>query len=184
MIFFVMLLNDEDTIKFTKLYNKHHNTLLQYAYTVLQNRQLAEEATHDAFVRILRNLDKLDSNDPDRTWHFCLKVLKNVTYTMANKERNAPIQDMGERGMEAIEDAREPVWSNYQVTELYQQIQSYITNNLSETDRTIMMLRRNNRMSYKEIADIVGMTESNVSVRLTRLRKKIKSALMLEESNI
>lgn len=47
-------------------------------------------------------------------------------------------------------------------------------NNLKEIDRSIMLLYLDDR-SYKEIAEIIGITESNVATKISRIKEKLKS---------
>ena len=89
-------------------------------------------------------------------------------------------QDIGELGPDKLEDQAEPAWSEYQAKELYEKIKDYIYKNLNEADRQIMILRCVHNMSYKDISGMVGLTEGNVSAKLSRLRKKMKADLARE----
>ena len=181
MVFLIMQFSNEDHGKFTQLYKDFHDPLMKYAYSILKDRNLSEEAVQDTFIRVLKNLRKLSDDDGRKTWHYMVIVLRNVSLTMLKKERASIYQDLGENGLAGIAAHDEPIWSEYQAKELYQKITEYINCNLSEIDRYIMILRGVYKMSYKDIAGIVGITESNVSARLSRLRKKMKSDLRLEE---
>ena len=176
-----MQLNDNDYDKFVRLYEDFHKPLLNYAYSILHDQRLAEEVTQDAFIRIMRNLDKLSENERSKTFHYMVKVVKHVAFSTYKKEKPATNQDLWDRDSDDFEDKSETVWSAYQAKELYQKIRNYVVNNMDEMDRTILTLRSSRGMSYKEIAEVVGLSESNVSVRLTRLRKKMKSELFGKE---
>ncbi len=180
---FLMLFNSEEHDKFTRLYINFHGALLNYAYSILRDKRLSEEAVQDAFVRILKNLDKLSENTPGKTWYYMMVVVKNVSLSILKKEKASLYLDLGETGLERIKDSGEPIWSEYQAKELYQKIKDYIIENLNETDRNIMILRSVHKMSYKDIAEIVGITESNVSARLSRMRRKMKADLSLGEAS-
>ena len=52
---------------------------------------------------------------------------------------------------------------------------------LSEENRVIFLLRYWFSFSYKDISRRVGLTEKNVSVRLTRLRRALRSYLRERE---
>lgn len=183
MLFFVIMLNSDDG-KFTRLYEKFHDPLLLKAISLLHSIPLAEEAVQDAFIRILKNLDKICENDRSKTWHYMVVVVTNVSFSILKKDKPSIYHDMGKIGMDEIEDYAEPIWSEYQAKELYQMARDYVNNNLDEIERQILILRSGHDMSYKEIADIVGITESNVSAKLSRLRKKMKIDLSLEEASL
>lgn len=180
MFFFIMVFSDEDDDKFTRLYEKFHDLLLLKALSLLHNLRSAEDAVNEAFIRILKNLDKLCENDSSKTWNYMVVVVTNVSFSILKKEKKSLYNDIGESGMEAIEDNSEPLWSNFHAKEIYQKTMNYVDNNLADTERQIFILRSGHDMSYKEIAEILGLTESNVSVKLTRIRKKIKEYLKRE----
>jgi RNA polymerase sigma-70 factor (ECF subfamily) len=184
MFFLTIFLNEHDTDKFTRIYEKFHAPLLMRAFTILKSKRLAEDVVQDTFVRILSNLDKLSEGDHKRTWYYMATTAERICYTILKKEKQFKIQDLGEKEFDELEATHEPVWSEYQAKELYQRMKAYICNDLNETDRQIMLLRGARKMPYKEIAEIVGMSESNVSVRLTRLRKKMKSVICFGEAAV
>ena len=180
MLFFIMLLSDEDNDKFTRIYTGFHDLLLRYAFNMLKDMRIAEEVTHDAFVKILGNLDKLSENEPSKIWYYMTTIVRHISYDTYKKELSSKFANVDDGNMDTFEDKSEPVWSAYQAKELYQQIRDYITTNLNESDRVLLTLRSTREMPYKKIAEIVGESEGNVSVRLTRLRKKMKDALGLK----
>jgi len=184
MLIFIMDFSDEDNGKFARLYNDFHDSLMKYAYKLLRNRHDSEETVHEAFIRVLKNLDKLSENERSKTWHYMVIVVKNVALSKLKKEKPSVIQDLGDSGMDDIVDDSEPVWSEYHAKELYTKIREYIVENLDETERQILTLRAGHNLSYKDIANIVGISESNVSVKLTRIRKKMKRDLMMQEAEI
>ena len=53
---------------------------------------------------------------------------------------------------------------------------------LKEIDKSIMLLYVDDK-SYKEIAEITGITESNVSTRISRIKEKLKSNFITVQNN-
>lgn len=179
-IFILFFVVDDDSGKFTRLYEKYHGPLLSYAYSILRNRHLSEDAVQEAYIRVLKNLHKISENDCSKTWHYMVIIVRHVSFSVLQKERASMHQDIGELGPDKLEDQAEPAWSEYQAKELYEKIKDYIYKNLNEADRQIMILRCVHNMSYKDISGMVGLTEGNVSAKLSRLRKKMKADLARE----
>ena len=182
MIFMLIMLNDEEYGKFTRLYKVFHTLLLNRAYAILKDKHLAEDAVQETFIRAMKNLTKLRENDRSKTWYYLVTILERVSFTIRRKENPNILQDMEEHEWDMLVDRSEPVWSGIQARELYQKIKDYILSNVSDIDRKILMLRCVHKMSYLEIGNLIGISESNVSVRLTRLRKNMKADLLHAEA--
>ena len=81
---------DED--KFEKIYEQYGRLMYSKAYEILQDHYLAEDAVSEAFIRILKNLRKLDDEVPSaRTASFVVTVVKNVALTMIQKENTVEV---------------------------------------------------------------------------------------------
>ena len=101
---------DED--KFEKIYEQYGRLMYSKAYEILQDHYLAEDAVSEAFIRILKNLRKLDDEVPSaRTASFVVTVVKNVALTMIKKkntvevvsfEENYDMQDAGNCAMQIV----------------------------------------------------------------------------------
>lgn len=63
-----------------------------------------------------------------------------------------------------------------EITELYNEVDRIIGENLSERDRKILHLRDRDGWDFEEIAEHLGLTESNVRMILSRARKTVREA--------
>ena len=85
--------------------------------------------------------------------------------------------------MEEIEDciaAPNTVETQIEARELARIIESFL-DTLPAENHVIFMRRYWFSDSYRDIAEFVGLTEKNISVRLTRIRKKMKDYLAERE---
>lgn len=180
MFFLLMLLDDEDCNKFTQLYKKYRYPLEHYAFSLLHNKQLAEEATQETFIRVFKNLNKIAENDCSKTWYYMVTIIKNVSFTTMQKEKKAVSYQVSESDVEDFDSLQEPAWSQLQAKELAKKIRAYAESSLTKEELIILTLSSVHRMSYKEIATFVGISEGYVSVKLSRIRKKMKHYLSLE----
>lgn len=94
---------------------------------------------------------------------FIYRVAHNHALTWIRKRRPAAV---------SIEDAAvpphaSPMDAGSRVEELYEHIRS-----LAPVDRTLILLYLDER-SYREIAAVLGLTESNVGVRINRVKKQL-----------
>lgn len=81
---------------------------------------------------------------------------------------------LSEHEINVSEDLHEKQDEEYRVKQLYKQISK-----LKDLDKTIIFLYLE-QCSYDEIAEITGISKKNVSVRLTRIREKLRAQLNLQ----
>ncbi|MDR1358616.1 MAG: sigma-70 family RNA polymerase sigma factor [Coriobacteriales bacterium] len=167
---------------FEYLYRRYKNLLYYKAWEILRDPMDAEDAVSEAFIRVYRNLDKVDDPNSPRTAAFLGTIVRNVALTMVKKRAAAPVpvpmsvdEDWG--GDEPADpfDLEAAIIDKISTEEIYQ-----IVNRLDEESRTIFVLKYAYDLSHREIAAQLGMTENNVTVRLHRTRKKL--ARMIHEA--
>ncbi len=62
-----MIENNTHKLKFENLYRDYRQLMFYKANEILQDKHLAEDAVHQAFIRIIQNLDKIDENNCHKT---------------------------------------------------------------------------------------------------------------------
>lgn len=161
--------------KFTAIYACTNKMLYGYAYSILKDQDLAEDATHEAFLRLSKNLDKVGDSSCTRTINFMITIVKNVSFTLLKKTAKESI--MKTDNQEVLFPADLPTPEDYCVRqECYNQLHEAI-NQLSDTYRETIKLKYFNELSDAEIAEVQGITENNVYVRLCRAHKLLLDAL-------
>jgi RNA polymerase sigma-70 factor (ECF subfamily) len=176
--------------KFEYLYRKYKNLLYYKAWEILRDPMAAEDAVSEAFIRVSRNLDKVDDPNSPRCTAFLGTIVRNVALTMVKKRTATPMpvltnaeQDGGVEGTEGNNEPADPFDLEAAVIDKISEEQIYlIVNKLDEESRTIFVLKYAYDLSHREIADQLNMTENNVTVRLHRTRKKL--ARMIDEAAI
>ncbi len=89
MLAFMMTIeNDRDRDKVTEIYKRYSGTMLYIANSILHEIHLAEDAVSEAFIKIISNLEKIDTVDCYRTRGFGAIIVRNVANDMLRKQRN------------------------------------------------------------------------------------------------
>lgn len=81
----------EDPIKqasFEQLYYAHRDLMRHVAYEVLHDSALAEDAVHEAFLRIAQNFHKMDDPLSHKTKAFVVIIVKNQAINLYNKRKH------------------------------------------------------------------------------------------------
>ncbi len=151
-----------------------------YVFTItmrhVNNRELAEELAQDVFVKAYRSLASFKGSSKFTTWLYT--IAHNTCLSHLRKKEDATFFPGDERMQVWAEhsgDGEQPAAIMEQRAQ--QQILAWAIQHLSETDAAIITLFYQGEQSVEEISKIVGMTTSNVKVKLLRSRQKLKDIL-------
>ncbi len=160
-----------------KKYGKVCHTL---SYNILSSRQDAEECVNDAY---LGAWNAIPPAKPNPLLTYLCKIVRNLSlklyYRKEAAKRNSNY-NVAMQELEACLSGPNTVEAEIEARELARMIESFL-DTLTEENRVIFMRRYWFSDTYAAIADRVGLTEKNVSVRLTRIRQKMKQYLTERE---
>src|SRR5216683_560610 len=101
------LLRSGDESAFFQLVEAHHATMLRLAMGYVHDRQVAEEVVQEAWLGVLRGLDRFEARSSLKTW--ILHILANTARTRAVRERRStPLSALNDPLDEPFERAVEP----------------------------------------------------------------------------
>ncbi|MCR5601695.1 MAG: sigma-70 family RNA polymerase sigma factor [Ruminococcus sp.] len=152
--------------KLNTLYEIYEQPMYRIAYAVLHDQCLAEDAVSDAFIRIIGKLDIFEDCRSPKTKAYIVKVIKSTSINIYRKNKRRFTEEIPISEAMQIADSSQTVKSSDGV--------SWILNSLGEPDRSIVILRCIKEMSWKEVADRLSLTESNVRKRFERTKKRLK----------
>ena len=159
---------------------KYGKTCHNISYNILHNKLDAEECVNDAYLGawnaipparpnpLLTYLCKIVRNFSLKRYEFNTAIKRNSTYDVAMEE------------LESCLSSPETIESEIALKELTHIIENFL-DSLSTENRVIFLRRYWFSDTYSDIAARVGMTEKNVSVRLTRIREKLRNYLTERE---
>lgn len=168
--------NNEDKYKFAHLYAAYKDLMLNRAFDILKDYGLAEDAVHNAFLKIIKNIDKIDKVDDLRTQGFCVVVVDNIAKTMYNKEHKVKFIELTD--MESDTNVAEIIEDKNAIEYLMKRI-----NDLPDIYRYVFFLKYFNDLSDKDIAETLNLNISTVRKRLLRGKKLLKNLLKRGEDN-
>ena len=86
--FYLQLLETEgEKQKFERLYERYRRLMHWIAVRILQDEHLAEDAVHEAFLRILQNFDGIDEILSPKTRNFVVIVVRNTSLNLRKKQK-------------------------------------------------------------------------------------------------
>ncbi|MFI4896778.1 MAG: sigma-70 family RNA polymerase sigma factor [Phycisphaerales bacterium JB059] len=163
-----------DTGAFELLMRRHNQRLFRTARAVLSSALDAEDALQEAYLRIYNGLAGFDSRSTLATW--MTRIVFNESIRL--RERRARLHERERSGLtpetpDAVAETREPVMRGAERIRMFDEAMS----DLSERERSVVMLRVIQGLSTRETAASLGMTESHVKVSLFRAKPKMSAAL-------
>jgi RNA polymerase sigma-70 factor, ECF subfamily len=164
----IRLLGQGDRQAFAELYERHKSAIYRYCLRMLIDSHAAEDATHDTFIKMFQNISSLQKTDSFLPWLFHIARNEVFMYLRRNK-RNGTHND------ETVWDEITPhvIAVSTETTELVQKT----LQNLKSEYREVLVLREYEQLSYQQIAEITGDTESSVKSRLFKARQAIAKKL-------
>jgi RNA polymerase sigma-70 factor (ECF subfamily) len=159
-----------DERAFTELVDRHAPACLRYATRMLGDRQDAEDAAQQAFLRAHGALASYDARLPFRTWLFTILINRCRT-AMAQRARR-------ERRFVADDDVIQlsPAGDDHEAFELRGEIEWAVTA-LPAEQREAFLLRHVEDLSYEEMAAATGAGVSALKMRVKRACERLKVLL-------
>lgn len=159
---------------FTTLYRATLAPLRRYLARMLGNSTEAQDVAHDAYARIYPVVQKQSANHPEALLYT---TARRLAINRLKRRRVAPFQpdpDAGEAPSGSPGVARE-VMARQEVELLEAAIRE-----LPEGCRTVLLLRKVDLLSHREIADRLGIAISTVEKQHARALRLLRAALPAE----
>ena len=169
-----------DVNAFEQLVKRYDVKLFRIAHHITHNREDAEEAVQDAFLKAFRNLSSFQEKSQFSTWLFRINV--NESLMKLRKRRHSmevSIEEFQERTslnpFEIVDWALNPE-QLYGATELRRILRDQLQE-LSPNLRVTFVLRDIEGLSIDETAEVLDLTANAVKARLSRARLKLRELL-------
>lgn len=167
-----------ETAAYRALVNRHKDYAFTIAYRLLNNREEAEEAAQDAFVRAFNGLANFNREAKFTTWFY--RVVVNAALTIQQKKKlrtedlenakNIPYGSQVLRGSEEKNIFKQKEQRYYIDLALKQ---------LSSDDVVMITLFYLKEQSLEEIAEICNIEANSVKVKLHRARKRLAEVMQV-----
>ncbi|MCD8540702.1 MAG: sigma-70 family RNA polymerase sigma factor [Leadbetterella sp.] len=159
-----------DTASFRFLVDKYQDLAYTIAYRILKNSGDAEDAAQEGFVKAYQQMHRFEGKSKFSTW------LYTIIYRSAiDKTHQRRFFKMKESDFEQQAHTDTPVARV--LAEEQSALVKKAVDALPPTESLLITLFYMNDCSVREIADISGLTEINVKVKLFRARKTLQERL-------
>ena len=150
---------------FEETINSHLNLVYKVASVYTTNADDKNDLVQDILYQAWKSFDSFRQESKISTWLY--RVAMNVAiYQVKTRKRNIEAIPLTDQNSELTED------NSNETEEQWQRILFYI-NRLNLLDKGIVLLYLENK-SHEEIAEITGLSVSNVGTKLSRIKEKLR----------
>ncbi|MCI8492321.1 MULTISPECIES: RNA polymerase sigma factor [Anaerotruncus] len=181
LVYLTALETEQEKTKFEQLYLTYRQTMFYVANSILHDSQLAEDAVHQAFLRIMDHMGNILEVECPQTKSFVVIIVKNIAINFYNRRKKQSVLSFDELADWSAERTATPK-NEMEAQEGYDCLIELI-GRMPESYRSVLLLKYDNGYSTAEIASMLDLTEENVKKRIQRARKKLEQILGTEEVN-
>jgi RNA polymerase sigma-70 factor, ECF subfamily len=158
-----------------QIFDLYHNKVYRVAYGVLRHREEALDIVQEVFIKLFRSIR--DFKRESRLSTYLYRMTVNTAIDHLRKMGKARVSSLDEE--EAIQPAEEPERRPDRIF-LYKELEGKVNealNKLPVDQRTAMVLREVEGLSYQEIAETMKSSIGTVMSRLHYGRKRMQELL-------
>lgn len=167
---------------FDEIYKQYYKLVYFYIFGLCGNRDVAEEVTQESFFRALRKINSFKENSSIKTW--IITIARNVFFDYCKKKKLEPLcfseyfvsDESDDNPEENVTASGADLEKEIQDKETARIIRK-AAENLPEPYKEVFALRTFGELSFKEIGETSGKTESWARVTYHRARLMIKENL-------
>ncbi len=151
---------------FKEIVTLHKNKIYRICYAYLYEKDLVDDLYQEVLINVWNGLKRFKGNAQLSTWLYRVTLNTTITFNKKNKIHQQVFQSKIPENIVEDIDTSTPE-QEYRINKLMQCVQL-----LKEEERIIISLVLE-ELSYKEIANILGLEVTNVGVRINRIKKKL-----------
>ena len=165
-----------DSGSFSALVEKYSHLAFSLSMKILNQREDAEEAAQDAFIKAYNSLSSFKSSSTFRTWFFRIVYNTSISRLRTRKNIEVKLDDIkiSDREIQSTESTVEQLNTFDRQRFLMAGLER-----LEHEEQVLLKMYYYDDFSMDEISTIAGLTLSNVKVKIHRSRKKLLQELTL-----
>jgi len=161
-----------------ELFQRYRLVAYRVAYRLLSNEEDALDAVQDAFIKALTHLSGFQGRSTFKTW--LLRVVSNTSLDVGRKRSQRGAVSMDSMGFEDRASVEPLVHFDpaheMERADLRRKLYSAL-DQLPAPQRQTFVLHAEAELSYREVADVMGISIGTVMSRLYYARQKLRAIL-------
>lgn len=153
--------------------DEHSSAVLKVARAYTLTSEECQDLAQEILLQAWRSLPGFEGRSTEATWFYRVALHTAMNWHRKDQPRRARQQTFVEVNVVSSDrvDSAEQVQQRETVEQLYRAIQQ-----LPKTDAALVLLYLD-ELSYREMAEVLGISESNVGVKLNRAKKALSELM-------
>lgn len=170
MLYMQMIETPAQRSKFEQIYTQYKQLMYATAYSIVRNEQDAEDAVHQAFLAILKNISKISDPVCPKTRGYVVTIVENTAINIYRKKKRHPLVPLDDQAVGLVIE--------YQGDNELARCMA----RLPARYRQVLLLRYHHGYTVSEVAKILGLSNANAY----KLEQRAKAMLetMCKEAQI
>lgn len=160
-----------DQAAFGVLVNRYKDMVFSIVLKVVGQREQAEDIAQEVFVKVYKSLPKFRQDSKLSTWLYRVAYNEAISHTRRNKNVYFTSIDIEDNPLQLKDDMPDNECMSF---EEKQDIAEQLLAMLPEKDKIIIQLFYIESQRIEQISQIMGISVSNVKVKLHRIRKLLQ----------
>lgn len=154
---------------FEILVNRHQGRVFSYILMLVKDRQLADDIFQDTFIKIIRTLKSGAYKEEGKFIQWAMRIAHNLIIDHFRKSKRLPTIDSQFDDISVVRQLNQadPSVEELMITEQIHDDLRKMINFLPEEQREVLYLRLYSEMSFKDIAELTGVS---INTALGRMR--------------
>ena len=169
---------------FEDIVNRYSQLVYRFSFRLLNNQEEARDITQETFIKVWKNLKKFDTDKNLKVWIFI--IAKRTVIDYARKRKMISFSDMNDQNTDsdsAVEDFGQSIADNELLPdEIFEKEENALLvrqtlEKLSLENRTIVLLRNGEEMTFEEIAEVLDKPMNTVKSQYRRTLIELKKII-------
>jgi RNA polymerase sigma-70 factor (ECF subfamily) len=150
------------------LINRHQSKLYGFIYSKVGDRDLTDDIFQDTFIKVIKTLKSNSYNEEGKFLPWVMRIAHNLIIDHFRRNKKMPMfRETEEFSIFSIMSDQSLTIENQIITEQVEQDLKRIIQELPADQREVVMMRMYQDLSFKEIADLTGVS---INTALGRMR--------------
>lgn len=166
---------DMDERSFKRFVESYSSDLLYYARYLVHSKEEAEDIVSDVFFEVWQNRDKLSEIKKEKVWLLTITHNKAISYLRKKENSTSTVtwDEVGEHTIPAnLQTPDERLISQEEMNRI-----NHVINNLPPRCKQVFVLAKIEKLVYKDIADLLGISVKTINAQVAKALDLISEAL-------
>ncbi|WP_404346761.1 RNA polymerase sigma factor [Sutcliffiella horikoshii] len=165
---------------FTTIYNEHYDRVLYVSFSIIRDRQLAEDNVQETFIKAYKKLDSLQESDKVGAWLCVIATRTAIDFVRRErKNKGCPME------LEVLDCLGKEAGHNVEAeveVKLLKELFDEKMEDFTMEDKKLLVLKMEKGLKEREIAKALEMNPATVKSKIHRARRKLKERMAVELS--